>query len=426
MTTKPAGRFKNMPEPSSFRAELNAIIEDYERKNVRWYRLIGADNPLTGNRNHYLTKILGEVVQEGWDYYPSETNCIQNFKEAVTIFQRRNHNVDYSVEDIVATPGVGAAWQLIHNVLLEPGDEIAAITPAHYAGGPVSYMYYLGSKVVQVPMIEEEGWALDIAALRKSITKKTKAIVLDHPNNPTGHIYSEKERKSIVDLAGEHDLLIISDELYGLITYDGNEAPSMATVSPDVPVIAMSSFSKLFMKPGWRIGYLAFHDPQNKIPDVRKVCTRLAETYGHVTSGIPLPILVAATRSLLQMVKNHSNVSWAQDIKGPMDESMAMLKRLQERRDYSYRRLCEIDGISVVKAMASLYMFPKVEAIGKTWKSNEDFILALLKEEKVAFYTGSGFGQGGYGHFRTLFLHNLEVLEEVYNRLDRFMKKHKK
>jgi aspartate/methionine/tyrosine aminotransferase len=412
-----------MPKPSSFKTELNTIIKDYERKGVTWFRLIGADSPLTGHRNHYLRNILVEVAREGWDYYPSETNCLYDFKEAVTIFQRRNHNVNYSPEDIVAVPGVGAGWQLIHNVMLEPGDEIVAVTPAHYMGGPASYMYYLGAKVVQAPMIEEKQWALDLDVTRKAISDKTKAVVIDHPNNPTGHIYSAKELRNIADLAGEYDIPIISDELYGLITYDGNEAPSMATVSDDIPVIVMSSFSKLFMKPGWRIGYIAFHDPQDKISEVKKVCKRLGETYGHATTGIALPIFVAATRALLLMVRIHSAVARAKDIKGPMDEAMDMVRRLQERRDYSYKRLCEIDGISVVNAMASLYLFPKVEGIGKIWKTDEEFILELLKEEQVAFYYGNHFGKCGFGHFRTLFLHEVNILEEVYNRLDSFMKR---
>lgn len=405
---------------------MKAIAESYEKKRIKWYRLLGADCPLTGHRNNALRSILIEVIKEGWDYYPSETDCLYDFKEAVTIFERRNRKVGYDPEDIIAVSGVAAGWQLIHNVILEPGDEIVVAEPAHYLTGPASYMYYLGAKVVQVPMIEEEQWALDLSALRRAVTDKTKAIVVDHPNNPTGHIYGEKERKSIVDVAGEHNIPIISDELYCEITYDGNESPSMAAISGDVPVVVMTSFSKLFMAPGWRVGYVAFHDPQGKMTDVKKACTRLAETYGHTTTSIPLPILVAATRALLRMGRVHDEVAWAQDVKGPMDESMDMLKKLQERRDYTYKRLCEIDGIDVVNAMATLYMFPKVEGIGKIWKTTEDFLLELLKEERVAFSNGLDYGDGGFGHFRTLFLNDIDVLEEVYNRLDRFMKKRAK
>src|SRR5205807_207671 len=127
---------------------------------------------------------------------------------------------------------------------------------------------------------------------------KTKAIVLVHPNNPTGHIYSAKTRRFIIDLAGEHGIPIISDELYDLVTFDDNSAPSMASESADVPVITMTSFSKFFMAPGWRIGYIAFHDPSQKTKQIEDVSRRISQSYGHATSCIPLPILVAATRVL--------------------------------------------------------------------------------------------------------------------------------
>jgi aspartate/methionine/tyrosine aminotransferase len=168
---------------------------------------------------------------------------------------------------------------------------------------------------------------------------------------------------------------------------------------------------------------MMFHDPQGKLKEVKKVCKALSETYGHPTQAIPLPILVAGTRSLLAMVKVHNEIANAQEVKGPMDESMAMLSRLQRQRDYICKRISDIDGVSVVKSMATLYMFPKIESFGKVWKTNEDFILDLMREEQVAFYTGSAYGEHTLGHFRTTVLNDIPTLEEAYNRLERFMKK---
>lgn len=422
----PADRYKQIREPmlASYRAELKGVIEEYERKRIKWYRLIGADTPLTGHRNRALRDVLIDVVKSGWDYYPSETDALNDFKEAATIYQRRNHGVDYGADDIIAIPGVAAGYQIIHNAILDPGDEVVIIEPAHYTFWPASYMWALKAKVVQVPMIEERKWTTDIDALRKAVNSRTKAIVIDNPNNPTGHIYSEKEQKAIVDVAGEHGIPIVSDELYCPITYDGYEATTMAKASDDVPVVVMTSFSKLFMLPGWRIGYLAFHDPKKKLTELKKVCKFLSETYGHPTTAISLPILVAGTKALLLMKKVHDEIAWAQDVKGPMDESMEMLKRLQRQKDYTYKRLSEIEGITVVDSMATLYMFPNLEWIGKVWKTNEDFCLELLRKEKVGVFSGSFFGDHGFGHFRVTLLNDLATLEEVYNRLDRFMKAH--
>jgi aspartate/methionine/tyrosine aminotransferase len=285
-------------------------------------------------------------------------------------------------------------------------------------------MWYLGAKVIQVPSIEENDWEPDLEKLNESITTKTRAIVLDHPNNPTGAIYSTRAQQTIIDVAAQNNLPIISDELYRNITYDGHEAPSMAKMTADVPIIVMSSFSKFFMKPGWRIGYICFHDPQEKLHEVKQVCQRIARSYGHNTTSIPLPILVAATQALREYTDISMEVAAARAIPGPMDESKAMVRKLQARRDYSFKRINEMDGVSVVKAKASLYMFPQVHGIGTLWKTTEDFILDLLKEEAVVFNPGPMYGNTGFGHFRTMVLNDLSILEEVYNRLERYLQKH--
>lgn len=424
MVFKPAKKFRNVPDPSSFVAQRNALIQKYERAGEPWFRVTGADLPLTGHRNRALTNSLVQVVQEGWDYYVSETNWVQEYLEAVCQFEKKHEGVTYSSEDVIAIPGVASGWQLLHNVLLEPNDEIVVIEPAHYLAGPCSYIWYLGAKVIQVPSIEENDWEPDLEKLDASITSKTRAIVLDHPNNPTGAIYSAQARQTIIDIAAENDLPIISDELYRNITYNDNEAPSMAKMSADVPIIIMSSFSKFFMKPGWRIGYMCFHDPRDKFHEVKQICRKIARSYGHNTTSIPLPILVAATRALREYTDISMEVASARSIPGPMDESKAMVRKLQARRDFSFKRINEIDGVSVVKAKASLYMFPKVRGVGQLWKTTEDFILDLLEKEAVVFNPGPMYGNTGFGHFRTMMLNDLSILEEVYNRLERYLLKH--
>jgi alanine-synthesizing transaminase len=420
-----AKRYANIPMgESTFVTERNALIREYERTGKTWYRLMGADVPLTGHRNRALTNMLAQAVEEGWDYYVSETHWLQEYLEAVTLFESKHRGVRYSADEILAVPGVASGLQLIHNAMFDPGDELVVIEPSHYASGPCSYLAYLGVKTVQVPCLEDQEWEPDLDKLRNSITNKTKAIALDHPNNPTGAIYSLKARQSIIDLAGEYELPIISDEMYSLITFDGNDAASMASTAGDVPVIVTHSFSKFFMMPGWRIGYVCFHDPRGSLTEFMNMCRKINATYGFNASCIPLPILVAATRALREYTNASAEVADAMLIKGPMDESKQMVRRLQARRDFTSKRLSEIKGISVVKSKASLYMFPKVHAIGKTWRTTEDFILELLREEAVGFHPGDQYGKTGFGHFRTMVLNDLSVLEEVYNRLERFLARH--
>ena len=146
----PARRFANAPGESLIDRKIRDTVVSFERSGKEWYKFSDADLPLAGHANHATKEVLVRVVREGWDYYPSDTNCIRDFQEAATTFQKRFRDVVYSPESIIPVSGVAAGWQLLHNVLLEPGDEVAALEPAHYLWGPASYLYYLGARVVQI------------------------------------------------------------------------------------------------------------------------------------------------------------------------------------------------------------------------------------------------------------------------------------
>jgi alanine-synthesizing transaminase len=169
--------------------------------------------------------------------------------------------------------------------------------------------------------------------------------------------------------------------------FDGNKAPSMASVAGDVPVIVFSSFSKFFMHPGWRIGYACFNDPSNRMLEITQVCNRLASSYGHNKSAISHPILVAATRTLREFTSAIKDLGVETKVfKGAVAEVKEFLENLQIRRDYTYKRISRINGMSVVNAKATMYMFPKVEAIGKVWKTTEHFMTHLAEEEGEPHY----------------------------------------
>ena len=406
-------------------SEVDAAIVAYKKSGRSFLRLMSADVPLWGNVNTSMNRCLAHVAEEGWDYYPwSGSDWLLEYAKAVSNFEKSFRNVEFFPENLIPIPGSANGYQLLFNVVLEPGDEIVAIEPSHCVGSPCSFLWYLGAKVVQVPSVEDDGWEPDLEKLRSSVTDKTKFIMMDYPNNPTGAIYSDKARKTIVDIAGEYDVPILSDEIYGTILFDGNEAPSMASVAGDVPVIVLSSFSKLFAHPGWRIGYMAFHDPSEKMKQVIDVCKSLALSYGHNTTAIAHPILVAATRTLREFTPAMQDLgAKTKVVKGAVAEAKEMLRNLQFRRDYSFKRISDMDGVHVVNAKATMYMFPRVEGVGKTWKSDEEFMVELSKEEGLAFDFGR-FGKTGFGHFRTLLLPDIPTLTEVYDRLERFLKKH--
>ena len=430
---KPAERFELGVEETREKMRVSDVMlsaragsyskfaEEFEKKGMKYYLILGADVPAFGYKSKALQKYLIEVVREGWTFYPSKGTYM--FIEAISAFEKKFSNLDFSKKDIIPAPGCGGGWNLLHRTLLEPGDEIVTISPCHYLTTMARLVRYLGAKIIPSPCIEEEEWEPDLEKLRANITKKTKFIELDYPNNPTGVIYSEKARKEILNIAGEYDIPVISDEMYELITFDGKKAPSMATLSNDVPVICMRSFSKMFMAPGWRVGWMSFHDPQERITEFKNACKHPANS-SLSTNAIPLPLQMAATRVLKACMDIPKFLADQLESKDPMSELKDMVRELQTHRDYTYKRISEMEGISMVKPVSTLYGIPRVEGIGKIWKTDDDFLLGLMAEEGVAFAKAADYGAPG--HFRTMLMPRIPELEDIFNRLERFISRHSK
>jgi aspartate/methionine/tyrosine aminotransferase len=398
-----------MPEPSRFQRELRSVMAEKKKAGVEVLDLTEGDPVIFGHTNQPLSDTLVEAAEGGWHMYPEQTPWRDELRKAISGFEKRYRKIEYNPEDIIVGPGVAGSFQTLHYSLLEPGDEMVVVEPAHYLMGPTSYWYYFQSKVVTSPCSEEDGWDPVVEELPSKITSKTKGIVIVNPNNPTGAVYSERALKGIVDIAGENDLPIISDEIYGLITFDGIVAKPTAEIAKDVPVIALSGMSKIFMRTGWRVGYICFHDLEEKISELARVTKRVAGLYGHGTTVMPTPILYAATKAF----------------EGSIDAGMEMTKKLQVHRDNIMKRIQEIEGVTCVKPKGTLYCFPKVDVIGKTWKTDEEFMLELVKEENVIFNIGSEYGPSGFGHFRLLLLPDISIIDDALNRLEYFLKRHR-
>jgi len=374
---------------------------------------IGEGDPVQfGFVNEFLSNFLAKAAEMKLHMYPYATTYQSDLKHAIAEFEKKHRYANYSAEDIILTPGVAGAFQVLHYALLDPGDEIVTFEPSHYLTGPASYLQYFQSKVKACKTTETDDWSPHPEELRKMINERTKAIVLGYPNNPTGAVSDEKTLKDIIDVAGEHDLPIVSDEIYCLLTFDGVEVKTISLLAKDVPAIMLSGMSKVFMATGWRVGYMCFHDPQEKISEVVEAMKKVATSYGHASSCIPTPILYAATEAFR---------------KAPLKEAKEMMRQLQVRRDFTWKRLNEIEGMRCTKPKGAFYAFPHLDAIGEIWKTDIDFLFELLEQEHVLFsFPGSMYGNSVSTHFRTLLLPKLEVLEIVFDKLERFLSKRTK
>ncbi|ASJ10109.1 alanine aminotransferase [Thermococcus sp. P6] len=372
---------------------------ELEKRGINVIRLnIGDPGKFDFQPPEHMKEAYCRAIREGHNYYgPSEG--LPEMRKAVVEREKRKNGVDIGVEDVRITAAVTEALQLIFGALLNPGDNILVPGPSYppytglvkfYAGEPREYR-----------TVEEEGWQPEVDDMRKLIDDRTRAIAVINPNNPTGALYEKKTLKAILDLAGEHDLPVISDEIYDLMTYEGKHV-SPGSLTSDVPVIVMNGMSKVYFATGWRLGYFYYVDREDRLAQVREAIDKMAR----IRLCPNTPAQFAAVAGLT----------------GPMDYLREYMARLKERRDYIYRRLNEIPGISTTKPRGAFYIFPRIEE-RSLWKDDRDFVLDVLNEAHVLFVHGSGFGRGGEWHFRAVFLPPVEVLEKAMESLEAFMKK---
>jgi len=347
----------------------------------------------------FISDALTTVSRNGKNFYADSMGVIELRKE-ISKFLKNKKNLDVDYEDILITAGVTEGIYFLLAALIERGEEL--LIP-----GPTYPLYINNTKFydgipIEYELDEKEGWNPNIEDMRKKISDKTQAILICSPNNPTGVLYSEKKVKEIIDLAGEYNLPILSDEIYDQITYE-KEYVSPASLSKDVPIIGMNGFSKSDLMTGWRLGYLYYHDPENKLTELKEGMAKLARARLSASS--------IAQYAAIEIFKTKSN------------HTQDLVKKLRERRDYSYNRIRKIEGISCVNANGAFYLFPKIDFNEfDRWDNDKDFVIDLLKETGVCSVYGSGFGDFGKGHIRLTFLPNIDILSKVYDLIENFLK----
>jgi aspartate/methionine/tyrosine aminotransferase len=372
-----------------------------EEKGIKVLHLnIGDPNKYDFDTPQHMRDSLFEATNQGHNGYSASEGDVELRKTIIEREKTRN-NVDYDLNEICITTGVTEALQILINALLDPNDEL--LIP-----GPTYPQYTLITKFndsnpVPYRCMEDEGWQPDVDNIRKQISNKTKGIVMINPNNPTGALYSKKIIKEIIDIAGEYKIPIISDEIYDDMTFDEKQYAT-TTLGKDVPVITFNGFSKVYLVPGWRMGYTLFHH-SGDLDEVQDAFMRIARSR-LCASSICQRACIAA-------------------LKGPQDHIIEVNNKLRKRRDFSYKRLNEIEGISTAKPDGAFYIFPKIEAMNNgIWKTDKEFVLDLLNEAHVLVVHGSGFCETyGKNHFRAVILPKLETLEQAFNNLEAFMKK---
>jgi alanine-synthesizing transaminase len=349
---------------------------------------------------NHIKQALIEAVQQGRNNY-SSSEGIPELRQAIAEKEKRVNNVNVSAENVLITSGVSEGIRMLVSALIEKGDEILVPGPAY--SPYISYSKVYGGTPVSYETVEEKSWQPNIDDLRSKISKKTRAIVINNPNNPTGALYRRKMVEQMLDVAREHDLLVISDEIYDQIRYT-EDYVSTSHLAKDLPVVGLNGFSKVYLMTGWRLGYIYFHEQNGELQELKKAIEK--EQRIRICSNTPVQIAGIAA------------------LEGPQDHVKIMLEKLRIRRDYAWKRLNEIEGVSCAKPEGAFYVFPKIHDVGSKWKTDMDFAVELLKETGVLLVHGSGFDPiYGAGHVRGVFLPPAETLEQAFSEIERFMKK---
>ena len=340
-----------------------------------------------------VKQALINSINEGENYYSTSEGLLELREE---IAKKENaKGLSISADDVLITNGVSEGLDMVISSIVEEGDEV--LLPGPYYPPYASYVRLHGGVPVEFS-VDLNNSTPDIDDIKSKITSKTVAICLISPNNPTGVVFNENALKKLVDIANEHNLYIICDEIYDQIIFD-DKFVGIGKVAGDSPVIILNGFSKVHLMSGWRIGYIAFNrSPQ--LEELREHLPKLAR----VRIATNLPIQYAALESL----------------RGSQNYINDFVSEMKKHRDLVVRRLNEMPGLSCSNPKGAFYAFPKIE--DNKFSSDKEFVTKLLESKGVLTVHGSGFGeQYGSGHFRLVYLPSLEILDSAMNKIEEFV-----
>ena len=341
----------------------------------------------------HIKKALVEAVLHNENYY-TDSEGLPELRRAI-VEKECEKGLDVTEDDVIVTNGVSEGIDMTMASIVDPNTEV--LMPGPHYPPYASYTKFYGGKPIEFKL-NEDGRP-DLEDLRSKITPRSRALCIISPSNPTGEVFDKKSLQQLIDIATEHDLYVICDEIYDKIVFD-SQFTGIGKVAKDAPVILLNGFSKAYLMTGWRCGYISLNSNSKKLSGLRQDIPKLAR----VRIASNLPVQIAAVQAL----------------KGSQMHIPKMVDKLRARRDYVVKRLNEM-GIYCRVPRGAFYVFPKID-LGKRWKNDQQFVIELLNNTGVLTVHGSGFGTAyGSGHFRVVYLATEDMLEKAMYKLERFL-----
>lgn len=335
----------------------------------------------------------------------SESKGIYSARKAVMQYYQQKRVANVDVEDIFLGNGVSELISMATHAILEPGDEVLIPSPDYplwtasvtLAGGtPVHYI-----------CDEQQDWFPDVADIRSKITSKTKAIVIINPNNPTGAVYSDDVLMDLLAIAREHNLIVLADEIYDKVLYDGVTHTPLAAMSEDLLTLTFNGLSKAYRLPGFRSGWLMVSGPKYRAKDLLSGLNMLASM--RLCANMPGQIAIQTALGGYQTI----------------NDLVLPTGRLGRQRKIAYDMIQDTPGLSTTLPKGAMYMFVKVDTKKFGIKNDEQMILDLLRQEKILLVHGRAFNWPDVDHFRMVYLPDPETLTTALTRMQNFFATYK-
>jgi alanine-synthesizing transaminase len=358
-------------------------------KTVR-YLNIGDPNQFGFVTPPHLIEAVAKAMRDGHNGYTASPGIVEAREAVAADFTRRG--VATSPDRVLITSGTSEGIELALTAIVNEGEEVLVPAPTYPLYTAV--LAKIGATPLYYRTDHTNGWLPDLEHMRRVITARTRALVVIDPNNPTGAIYPEATRRALIEIGEQHGLVILVDEVYGDLAYDG-PVPPMALIDQDAPIISYSSLSKAYLAPGWRAGWMAVGRSPRLDPALAAI-KKLAD--GRLCSPGPMQYAVAAA---LTQDRSHQ---------------ISFRRELRLRAELTTERLNRIAGMSCVAPRGAFYAMPKMTL--PPGKTDVDYVLGLLRATGILVVYGSGFGtDAADGFFRVVFLAPPAELSAIYDEM---------
>ena len=349
----------------------------------------------------HMVEAFSQALADGRNGY-SPSYGLPELREAIAN-DERSKGWPASADDVYVCHGVTEALQVLFQATLEEGNQVLAPGP-HYPPY-MAYPQMYGAETIEYRLDSGDGWSLDFDDIEAKMNEEVRLFVLINPNNPTGAVVGQDDIDKLLEILQRWPkCILVADEIYDGLDFSNNQV-SAASRTNSTPVVVLNGVSKVYYAPGWRIGYMAIHDPTSVLGSVRDGIERILRSRLCASTPAQLGFLAGLQQDRSWM-KQYSDT-------------------VKERRDVCLSRIAEIEGLEVEAPEGAFYMF--VRLTDERWKNNDkQFVLQLLHEEHVLLVHGSGFSrEKGKGHVRLVFLPDVATLNTAFDRIDAFLQRHR-